>query len=209
MKKTIKISILLLLIISSINSFACKTCGCSSKINTHSHNNNSTKKDVNLSKSSVKWIGEKVTGSHEGNIQIKEGHLHFNDNLFSGGNIVIDMSTIECTDLEGDSKSNIEGHLSSDDFFGVQKFPTASLEIIKADKIKYSKNKFNVSAILEIKNIKQNIEFDAIIENGKAKVDLVIDRTKFNIRYGSGSFFENLGDKMIYDNFTLNVLLEY
>ena len=209
MKKIIKISICLSLLLSSVNSFACKTCGCSAKKNTHTHNENSIKKDIDLSKSSVKWIGEKVTGSHEGNISIKEGHLHFDDNTFSGGNIIIDMSTIECTDLDGEAKLNIEGHLSSDDFFGVKKFPTARLEIIKADKAKYSKNKYNISAILEIKNIKQNIEFDAVIEKDNAKVDLVIDRTKFNVRYGSGSFFENLGDKMIYDDFTLSVNLEF
>jgi polyisoprenoid-binding protein YceI len=189
--------------------FACKTCGCSSKKNTHSHSENSINKDIDISKSSVKWLGEKVTGSHEGTISVKEGHLHFNNNFFTGGNIIIDMSTIECTDLEGEPKSSIEGHLSSDDFFGVKKYPTASLEIVNADKIKDSKNKYKVSAILEIKSIKNNIEFEVDIDNGSAIVDLVIDRSKYNIKYGSGSFFDNLGDKMIYDDFKLSVSLIY
>ena len=207
--KTIKITTLLLSLLLSFQTFACKTCGCSSKKNTHNHSENSIDKDIDISKSSVKWIGEKVTGSHEGIISIKEGHLHFDNNIFTGGNIVIDMSTIDCTDLVGEPKSSIEGHLSSDDFFGIKKYPTANLEIVNAEKIKYSKNKYKVSAILEIKSIKNNIELEVVIDNGSALVDLVIDRTLYNIKYGSGSFFDNLGDKMIYDDFKLSVSLKY
>ena len=208
--KSIKvITLLLTLSIFSFQSFACKTCGCSSKKDSHSHAENSIKKDIDISKSTVKWVGKKVTGSHEGNISIKEGHIHFDDNAFTGGNIVIDMSTIECTDLDGDSKQNIENHLSSDDFFGVKKYPTANLEVISAEKVKYSKNKYQVKGILEIKNIKNDVEFEVVIDNSLAKVELVIDRTKYDIKYGSGSFFDNLGDKMIYDDFNLSVSLTY
>ncbi len=208
--KTIKvITLLLTLSIFSFQSFACKTCGCSSKKDSHSHGENSIKKDIDISKSTVKWVGKKVTGSHEGNISIKEGHIHFDDNAFTGGNIVIDMSTIECTDLDGDSKQNIENHLSSDDFFGVKKYPTATLEVISAEKVKYSKNKYRVKGILEIKSIKNDVEFEVVIDNSLAKVELVIDRTKYDIKYGSGSFFDNLGDKMIYDDFNLSVSLTY
>ena len=90
--KTIKITaILLTFLIFSFQSFACKTCGCSSKKDTHSHSEKSINKDIDISKSSVNWLGKKVTGSHEGNISIIEGHLHFEDNTFTGGNIVIDM----------------------------------------------------------------------------------------------------------------------
>lgn len=208
--KSIKvITLLLTFSIFSFQSFACKTCGCSSKKDSHSHGENSIKKDIDISKSTVKWVGKKVTGSHEGNISIKEGHIHFDDNAFTGGNIVIDMSTIECTDLDGDSKQNIENHLSSDDFFGVKKYPTANLEVISAEKVKYSKNKYRVKGILEIKNIKNDVEFEVVIDNSLAKVELVIDRTKYDIKYGSGSFFDNLGDKMIYDDFNLSVSLTY
>ena len=207
--KTIKIIAVSICLLLSFQMFACKTCGCSSKKNTHNHSENSINKDIDISKSSVKWLGKKVTGSHEGTISVKEGHLHFDNNFFTGGNIVIDMSTIECTDLVGEPKSSIEGHLSSDDFFGIKKYPTANLEIVNAEKIKYSKNKYKVSAILEIKSIKNNIEFEVEIDNGLAIVDLVIDRTKYNVKYGSGSFFDNLGDKMIYDDFKLSVSLKY
>ena len=207
--KSIKITALLISFLISFQTFACKTCGCSSKKDTHNHSENSINKDIDISKSSVKWLGEKVTGSHEGTISIKEGHLHFDNNTFTGGNIVIDMSTIDCTDLVGEPKSSIEGHLSSDDFFGIKKYPTANLEIVNAEKIKYSKNKYKVSAILEIKSIKNNVELEVVIDNGSAIVDLVIDRTQYNIKYGSGSFFDNLGDKMIYDDFKISVSLKY
>ena len=207
--KSIKIAALLISFLISFQTFACKTCGCSSKKDTHNHSENSINKDIDISKSSVKWLGEKVTGSHEGTISIKEGHLHFDNNTFTGGNIVIDMSTIDCTDLVGEPKSSIEGHLSSDDFFGIKKYPTANLEIVNAEKIKYSKNKYKVSAILEIKSIKNNIELEVVIDNGSAIVDLVIDRTLYNIKYGSGSFIDNLGDKTIYDDFKLSVSLKY
>ena len=207
--KSIKFTALLISFLISFQTFACKTCGCSSKKDTHNHSENSINKDIDISKSSVKWLGEKVTGSHEGTISIKEGHLHFDNNTFTGGNIVIDMSTIDCTDLVGEPKSSIEGHLSSDDFFGIKKYPTANLEIVNAEKIKYSKNKYKVSAILEIKSIKNNVDLEVVIDNGSAIVDLVIDRTQYNIKYGSGSFFDNLGDKMIYDDFKLSVSLQY
>ena len=83
------------------------------------------------------------------------------------------------------------------------------MEVINTEKIKYSTNKYKVTAVLVIKDIKNNIEFEAVVDNSLAKVELVIDRTKYNVKYGSGSFFDNLGDKMIYDDFTLSVSLTY
>jgi len=208
--KTLKISIALIVAtFFSINSFACKTCGCSAKKNNHSHSENSILKDINEEKSYVKWLAKKVTGSHEGYVSIKDAHLHFENDLLSGGTIIIDMQTINCTDLEGEAKENLETHLFSNDFFGVKKFPTASLEILKAKKIKKNSNKYNISATIEIKEIKKNIEFIAVLENGKATAELVLDRTKFDVRYGSGSFFENLGDNLIYDDFNLSVVIAY
>ena len=208
--KKIKITTLLLtLSIFALQSFACKNCGSSSKKNTSSSIEKNIKKDIDILKSSVLWLGKKVTGSHEGNISIKEGYLNFDNNTFTGGYIVIDMSTIECTDLDGESKRNIEGHLSSDDFFSVKKYPNATLEVINTEKTKDSTNKYRVTAVLDIKDIKNNIEFEAVVDKGLAKVELVIDRTKYNVKYGSGSFFDNLGDKMIYDDFNLSVSLTY
>ena len=201
------LTFLVLSILINQNVLACKSCGCSSSKESHTHSEKSITKEVIISESSVKWLANKVTGSHEGIVAISDAHLHFEDDLLSGGNITIDMNSINCTDLVGEPKEQLEGHLLSDDFFGTKYYPTAELEIIKAEKV--SADIFKVSAIIEIKGVKQNINFNASIKNGVAKADLVIDRSKFNIRYGSGTFFENLGDKMIYDEFNLSVIIAY
>ncbi len=205
MKTTIKIFTLILSLFLSINSFACKTCGCSAKSNNKM--SNSTSFEVSES-SQVKWLGKKVTGSHEGDIEIFDAFLEFNnENKLIGGEVTINMSTINCTDLEGDAKNSIEGHLKSDDFFSVKKFPTSNLVIKKAKYLK--NNKYEIVADLTIKNIKREIKFNAVLKNNVATADVVIDRTKFDVKYGSGSFFDNLGDKMIYDDFNLNISLKY
>ena len=206
--KKIRISTLLLL--SSVlcyNAFACKSCGCSASSKSHSHSEKSITKDVVISNSSVKWLAKKVTGSHEGTVAISDAHLHFENDLLTGGNITIDMNSINCTDLTGEPKEQLEGHLLSDDFFGTNFYPKAELEIINAEKV--STDTYKVTGVIEIKGVKQDITFNANIKNGIAKADLVIDRSKFNIKYGSGTFFENLGDKMIYDEFNLSVVIAY
>ena len=162
---------------------------------------------VNINKSSVKWVGEKVTGSHEGVISIKEANLIFDDNILTGGEVIIDMSTINCTDLSGPYKSKLEEHLNSDDFFNVSDYPVSKLEITKCSKL--NKNKYNIVANLTIKDITESIEFETELFDNVATANLNIDRTKFGIKYSSGSFFKNLGDKMIYDNFSLTVNINY
>lgn len=165
-----------------------------------------TNDNVKVKKSTVEWKGEKVVGSHEGTISLKSADLIYEKKNLKGGNFVMDMSTIVCTDLSGDYKNNLEGHLKSDDFFGVEKFPTASLNIIKVAKIKA--NQYKISAKLTIKGMSKTIEFTALEKNNSLNATLKIDRTDFNINYGSGSFFDNLGDKMIYDEFEIKVSLE-
>ena len=165
-----------------------------------------TNDNVKVKKSTVEWKGEKVVGSHEGTISLKSANLIYEKKNLKGGNFVMDMSTIVCTDLSGDYKNNLEGHLKSDDFFGVEKFPTASLNIKKVAKIK--SDKYKISAKLTIKGMSKTIEFTAVEKNNSLNATIKIDRTDFNINYGSGSFFDNLGDKMIYDKFEIKVSLE-
>lgn len=164
------------------------------------------KADINSSK--VEWRGEKVTGYHDGDIKIKSADIEFKDGLIISGKVVIDMTTINCTDLSGGSKSKLEGHLKSDDFFSVDKFNEAVLEITSSSK---QGNELKVRGNLTIKGTTKPIEFKATIsEDGKtiiAKGNMTIDRTDYNVRYGSASFFDSLGDKAIYDNFELNFTL--
>jgi len=159
---------------------------------------------VDTEKSSLKWHGEKVTGEHYGNIELKEGWLSWDNDKLTDGEFVIDMSTITNNDLEdAEYNAKLVGHLKSDDFFGVEKFPTAKLEIKSSDKFK--NNKATVKAHLTIKDITHPIEFEAQKDGNWFMAEIVIDRSKYDVRYGSGSFFDNLGDKMIYDDFTMTV----
>jgi polyisoprenoid-binding protein YceI len=164
------------------------------------------KKKINAAQSSIEWKGEKVTGSHNGTIKLKEGYLEMDGDALTGGMFVVDMTTIEVTDLEGNSKGKLEGHLRSDDFFGIKNHPTATLVVTSATP---AKNGYKVEGKITIKGTTEPITFNLVKNGDTATAKLVIDRTKFGIRYGSGSFFDNLGDKTIYDDFELDVKLAF
>lgn len=165
------------------------------------------KDDVKIKNSALTWEGSKVTGSHEGTIELKSGYLTLDNNDLVGGGFVIDMTTIVCTDLSGKGKASIEGHLKSDDFFSVDKFPYASLTIL--DVKKKGLDQYQVNANITIKGMTQKIMFDAEINEKTAKAKLVIDRTEFGIIYKSGNFFEELADKAIYNEFKLSIELKF
>lgn len=165
------------------------------------------KKTIKVEKSSVTWKGYKVTGSHKGAINIKEGALIFKEGKLSGGEFTIDMASIENTDMEGEYKAKLEGHLKSDDFFGVATYPTASLVFTKVKST--GKNSYSVTADLTIKDKTNPVTFDMSIYGNKATANLKIDRTLFGVRYGSASFFDDLQDKAIYDEFDLVTDLEF
>ena len=164
-------------------------------------------KEINTKNSSVSWKGEKVTGSHEGTIMIKSGFLKFEKKKLIGGEFEIDMTSLVCTDLSGEYKGKLEGHLKADDFFGVSKFPISTLEITKT---KHKKgNTYECTAEITIKGKTEIITFNTDINIDSAVAKIKIDRTKFDIKYGSGSFFKGLGDNMIYDEFDLNINLSF
>ncbi|MGI9533020.1 YceI family protein [Lutimonas sp.] len=165
------------------------------------------KKEIKVETSKVTWKGYKVTGSHEGSIAIKQGELDFKDGKLKGGSFVIDMSSIQNTDMEGEYKAKLEGHLKSDDFFGVEKFPTATLVFKKVKST--GKNSYEVTADLTIKDKTNPVTFDISIYGNKATANIKIDRTEFDVRYGSTSFFDDLQDKAIYDEFDLVSDLEF
>jgi polyisoprenoid-binding protein YceI len=163
------------------------------------------KQKVDVAKSTVKWLGKKVTGEHSGTISVKEGSLDVENGKVKGGKVVIDMNSIVDTDLADASwNAKLVGHLKSDDFFGVATYPTADLVITKVEGNTYSGN-------LTIKGVTNPTSFTAIAsKDGKSTVykgTITVDRSKYNIKYGSKSFFDNLGDKVIYDEFTLDFSL--
>lgn len=162
------------------------------------------KKEVNVSESKITWKGYKVTGSHEGTISLKSGHLIIDKNKLTGGEFVVDMTTITNLDMaSGDGKEKLEGHLKSDDFFGVAKYPTAKLVFTSVEPM--NKNSYSVTGDLTIKGTTKPVTFVVSLYENKATATLKVDRAKYDVRYGSGSFFDNLGDKAIYDEFDLVV----
>tara|TARA_R110002050_G_scaffold300548_1_gene470449 strand:- start:283 stop:861 length:579 start_codon:yes stop_codon:yes gene_type:complete len=165
------------------------------------------KKEIKTGKSKVVWKGYKVTGSHEGTIGIQSGDLVFEVDKLVGGEFVIDMSTINTTDLDGSMKGKLEGHLKSDDFFGVSNHPTAKLVFNEVEAS--GKNAYNVIGDLTIKGKTNPVNFTMSIYGNKATASLKIDRTKYDVKYGSTSFFDNLKDKAIYDEFDLVADLEF
>lgn len=167
---------------------------------------NPTTEKMEVKSSTVNWTGKKITGKHNGTIQLKEGHLLMDGEELIGGQFVMDMTTIEVTDLTGEMKGKLEGHLNSDDFFGSNNFPTSTLVIKEASK---KGNAYEVTGEITIKGVTEPITFTMTKEGTTANAKLKIDRTKFGIRYGSGSFFDNLGDNTIYDNFELDVTLNF
>ncbi len=162
--------------------------------------------NVDVTKSTITWIGKKVTGSHNGTIALKSGTLNVSGKNLTGGGFVIDMNSIK----DADGSANLEGHLKADDFFGVAKFPTSELTITK---VTGSGAKVTVNGNLTIKGITKPISFPATLAlNADGTLTataekIVVDRTKYDIKYGSKSFFASIGDKAINDEFELSVKL--
>ena len=164
------------------------------------------KVEVNTKTSSVEWQGKKIGSKHEGNIQLKSGYFEMADGQIEAGNFVMDMTTITNTDLKNEGyNQKMVGHLKSDDFFGVENFPIANFEVTESSN--FTNGKATLTGNITIKGKTERISFD-IVQSGKeysAKIE--IDRSKFDVRYDSNSFFDNLGDKAIDDIFTLHVKL--
>ena len=167
---------------------------------------------VETTASEINWNAKKVTGEHYGKISLKSGQLEVNKNRVTGGTFVIDMGAITVEDIkDAGSNGKLVGHLKSDDFFSVDKHPTATFVITEATPITKAaagQPNYNVKGNLTIKGITNPVNFPATItvKDGvaTAKADVTVDRTKYDIRYRSNNFFENLGDKAIYDEFTVS-----
>jgi len=161
---------------------------------------------VDAAKSTITWVGKKVTGSHNGTIALQSGSLAVNGKNVTGGTFTIDMNSIK----DADGSAKLEGHLKADDFFGVAKFPTSTFVITK---VAGSGANVTVSGNLTIKGITKPLSFPATVTvNADGTVSalagkIVVDRTKYDIKYGSKSFFDSIGDKAINDEFELAVKL--
>lgn len=164
-------------------------------------------KKVDVKKSTITWVGKKVTGEHSGTVNLKEGNLIFKSGKVAGGNFTVDMTSLTATDLSGDWKGKLDGHLKSEDFFGTEKNPTSTL-VFKKIAAK-ANGVYTVTADLTIKGITNPVTFDLAVKGDTASTKFNIDRTKYGIKYNSKSFFDSIGDKAIYDDFELTVNLQF
>lgn len=160
--------------------------------------------NVDLKNSTFVWTGKKVGGSHTGNISLKSANVTVQNKQLKGGNFVMDMTSLTCTDIaEAEMNKNLINHLKSDDFFSVATFGESKFEITKV--VPKSNNEYLVEGTLTIKGIKHpnSLTVKAQDQGNTYLGTLIVDRSLYNVRYGSGKFFDNLGDKVIYDNFEI------
>ena len=161
--------------------------------------------------SKVAWLGtELTTKTHFGSLRVQSGNLKIDKDGGVVGNITIDMQSIIVEDLQGRSKEVLENHLKSDDFFGTNNFPTATLEFMSLNRYDNDGGQiFNGN--LTIKGITNEVEFSAKLVRQTpllhAVGKLVFDRSKYNVRFRSGSFFDDLGDKLILDDIEVDINL--
>lgn len=149
--------------------------------------------EIDLQKSSVSWKGSKITGAHHiGQISPKSSSLQLVEGVVSSGEVVFAMSSLTVGDLKGEWKAKFLRHMQSPDFFDVVKFPTATLSLNTV-------TDGQAKGTLTIKGITQPITFPVQHDDGKYVGKATFDRTKFGITFGSGNFFEDLGDKLIHD----------
>jgi len=162
--------------------------------------------------STLGWEGKAVTHGHNGSMDFTDGELLVKDNALVGGTVTVNMKSLKCLDIKDDeSQGKFVGHMTSDDFFGVEKFPTSTFKIVSITPIKgAAKDAENatIAGDMTIKGVTQRSSFPAKVgvKDGVAAASgkVTIDRTKFGLRYGSKTFFDSIGDKAIYDTFDLS-----
>jgi polyisoprenoid-binding protein YceI len=165
---------------------------------------------VNKTESQVIWKASKVTGSHWGYVPIADAQLDYSNGKITGGSFIMDMVNLTVEDLTDEkSKGNLTNHLKSDDFFSVEKFNKSTFKI--TDVKTSNGTDYTISGNLTIKGISNPVSFPATVSVAgnqlTATGKITFDRTKFDIKYRSGSYFENLADQLIYDEVSLDVKL--
>jgi len=163
---------------------------------------------VDTQKSVLNWNGKKVTGEHSGNVKLSDGSLAVDGGKLTGGTFNFDMNSIVCTDLtDAGYNAKFIGHMKSEDFFNTAKFPMSTFKITKVTP--KGGDAYDITGNMTIKGITNAVTFPATVKTTgntiEASGKATLDRTKYDIRYGSKSFFENIGDKAIYDDFTVEI----
>ncbi len=164
--------------------------------------------NINSAKSSVLWTGRKITGEHTGSIGIASGSITVSDGNIEQARVEMDMRSITISDIADPvTNQQFAGHLASDDFFSSEKFPTAGFQAMNV--VKTGPDRVTVIGNLTIKGITHSESFDATVSFSGSELSIKgtasIDRTKYDMRFRSGNFFQNLGDTLIYNDFKLDL----
>lgn len=160
-----------------------------------------------ISNGVIYWEGSKITtDSHFGTLDIRQGTLTFEADAIVSGKFTVDMNSMVCTDLSEKAGARLVSHLESDDFFGVAAHPEAILTFTNA--VATSEG-YKITGEFTIRGITNTETFELNIDGNTATAEFEIDRSKYNVKYKSGSFFENLGDKLINDELKLRVSFTY
>ena len=169
--------------------------------------------EVDTEKSSLEWTGKKFTGEHVGTLKIKSGSLVMGGHALKSGEFEIDMTTINCTDLKGDSKEDLESHLRNKDFFHTKKFPIATFKITSSGLMQVDKdgNNYWAKGDFTLKGITNEIKINCNLKIAGTVLTLTsrfsIDRTRWDIKYKSKTIFPDLGDKFLYDEMDMRLKL--
>ncbi|WP_029904179.1 YceI family protein [Prevotella sp. 10(H)] len=170
---------------------------------------------VDPSASSIHWTGSKVGGSHYGTLALKSGSIAVNGEEVVSGSFIIDMNSIKDEDLT-DAKMNemLVNHLKSEDFFDVAKYPESAFTLTKIEAASSPNDSANymISGNLKMKDAEKNITFGAKVtqDNNVYKavtVPFTIDRTQWNVKYGSKTLFSNLKENIVNDNIELQITI--
>lgn len=159
-------------------------------------------------KSKIHWTGKKIVGnSHNGELKLKSGVLELKKDQITNGSFVVDMNSMTNLDLEDkDYNAKLIGHLKSDDFFSVEKYPTATFNVKKSTK--FTNGKATVTGDITIKGTTKLVTAVVTkVSDNTYTTRLELDRSQFDVRYGSNSFFDNLGDKAIDNIFVLDITI--
>jgi len=164
---------------------------------------------INLETSKLRWEGkERSSKSHYGGLSFKSGDLKLEGTKVKGGSFIVDMTSLDVQDLSGGGKTRLEGHLRSDDFFSVDSNPEAFLILNSVISDSNGVQVLQGDLTIKGKTAPVQVEFTEVTAS-MASAQMVFDRSVYDVRFRSGSFFENLGDKLIYDDIEIQVNLNY
>jgi rhodanese-related sulfurtransferase len=162
---------------------------------------------IDVGASQVEWTGRNPNTSHFGTVEIAKGVIDIKDRKIKGM-VEIDMNTIHNINLEGDELHPVlEAHLRSDDFFFTKMFPKAIFTVKEATRIEPGWStipNYHVNGELNLRGVSAELEFDAtvaVIDDGSLIMEahFDIDRTRWNVIYGSTRFFEHLGMHKVFE----------